>query len=235
MIPSFKNRQANLVEWMDRSDCDPIRLSNTYKNFSLVNRLISRWQSVYRKFIRPDLRVGKPARLLDVGCGGGDIARMICGMAETDGFRLDVTGIDPDSRALVHAHGQPNTKGNLRPHFMRAETSELVSKGEVFDFVISNHVLHHLETEKIPTFLTELKQLASIRVICNDIERSALGYLLFSIATRPFFKNSFIQTDGLMSIRKSFTERELSDLVPEGWHVTRKHPFRILAIYSNHR
>lgn len=242
MFLQFEKRQAELVEWMDRSDCDLEKLTNTYHYFSYVNRFVTRWHTVYSHYIRPYLHPGKTYRLLDVGSGGGDIAQMFFNQAKKDGFKLDVTGIDPDRRALqfakqhtVNHDGNSTTPENgAQLRFIQADTSHYVRNGEKYDFVICNHVLHHLDTESVHPFLSELEQLASICVVCSDIERSKLGYALFSVLTMPFFNNSFIRADGLLSIKKSFRQAELRNFVPEGWSVHRKHPFRLLAVHKAH-
>ena len=259
-------RRADLIEWMDRSDCDPVKLHNTYRYFPVINRLISRWDAVYRRYLRPLLRTGHHVHLLDVGSGGGDITGNIHAWAARDGLRLAVTGIDPDPRAHKYAldrlrrrkkddaaNGTPSdsdppggdmagsgnsptgNSGTPPPlAFLQADTRELRREGRTFDFVTCNHVLHHLKTEEIPGFLDDLASLATRRAICSDIERSAIGYLLFSVATWPLFPNSFIRADGLISIRKSFRVDELRAILPPGWRVKRQFPFRLLLIFDHH-
>lgn len=222
----LSQRQPDLTEWMDRPDCDLTMLHNTYRYFPVINRHISKWDVVYKRYLRPKMTKNRPFTLLDVGSGGGDIARRLHQWAKQEGFRLDVTGIDPDSRALDFA-GSSATNG-LR--FRQLHITELTDTNERFDFVISNHVLHHLPDSRIPSFLKELELLATQRVICSDIERSLAGYALFSVITFPFFPKSFIRTDGLTSIRKSLTFEELKKIIPGNWQVERHFPFRLLAI-----
>ena len=243
----LSTRQSHLTEWMDLPDCPPDKLRNTYRQFPIVNRLISRWDAVYRKWIRPSLQPHRTFHLLDVGSGGGDITHRIWYLAARDGYRLKVTGIDPDPRAWsfateMHA-GSATEKGgdDVSPgrdktanglQFRQATTTSLIELGESFDFVICNHVLHHLMDVDIPPFMEELEQLAGIRVICSDIERSLTGYTLFSLATWPFFPGSFIRADGLISIRRSFTLNELCRMAPDRWKVTRMFPYRLVAIFE---
>ncbi len=253
----LRSRRSDLIEWMDRPDCDPVRLHNTYRYFPVINRLISRWRGVYRRFIRPRLEPGITFRLLDVGSGGGDITKNIHKWAKQDGFLLDVTGIDPDARALEYAMavlkktGAVDDTDNDDTHndharnydtqhvdaaglrFLQTDTATLRKQGKTFDFVICNHVLHHLPENDIFDFLDDLSALASSRVICSDIERSSVGYALFSIATWPLFPNSYIRADGLISIRKSFRPGELRRILPVEWRLIRQFPFRLLAVLDH--
>jgi 2-polyprenyl-3-methyl-5-hydroxy-6-metoxy-1,4-benzoquinol methylase len=229
----LSRREADLVEWMDRPDCDPHRLESTYRRFPWVNRWIAGWGRVYRSALRPLLPRDRPARLLDVGCGGGDIARNLLRWSSEDGFDLRIVGIDPDPRALRFAQHPRDAKPEPRLEFRQATASDLAERGERFDLVITNHVLHHLAPPALPDFLASLQALALRRVVLSDIERSRLGYLLFSAAALPIAGNSYLRTDGLISIRKSYTADELRQVLPSEWRVERHPPFRLWALWDS--
>lgn len=228
--PGLARRRSDLDEWMDRPDCDPVRLANTYRQFPRVNRWIARWPALYRRHLRPLLDPRTPTRLLDVGCGGGDVPRALARQAARDGLLLEVTAIDPDPRGPAFARGDGTPVGGVS--FRQSSTTDLVREGARFDVVICNHVLHHLEPGSVPAFLGELTALATRRVLVSDIERSGVGYLLFSLGTPLLFRNSYIRTDGLVSIRRSFTAAELQAVVPPRWTVERLPPWRLLALWD---
>jgi len=226
-------REPDLVEWMDRPDCDPLRLENTYRRFPWVNRWIAGWARVYRSALRPLLTRDRPFRLLDVGCGGGDIARCLVEWSSQDGFDLQVTGIDPDPRALAFTRRHPTSGSSPNPDFHQATASEWAKRGERYDLVVTNHVLHHLTPTDLPPFLGALQSLACGRVLVSDIERSRLGYLLFSTLALPISGNSYLRRDGLISIRKSYTAPELREVLPSDWRVLRQPPYRLLAVWDH--
>ena len=59
----LSERAESLVELMDDPDCDPQRLARTYRRFGVVNRAISGWGSLYRRYLRPHLAsLDRPAR-----------------------------------------------------------------------------------------------------------------------------------------------------------------------------
>ncbi|CAN5800720.1 class I SAM-dependent methyltransferase [soil metagenome] len=249
MLPPLSSRDPALVEWMDREDCDPERLRNTYRQFPRINRWVARWPSLYQRRIRPALRAiageerglegcerGQPIRLLDVGSGGGDLARALQRWGRRDGFRLEVTGIDPDPRALAFARSGIDAEPGPVVDFRQAWASDLVAAGERYHVVVSNHVLHHLAPANLQEFLADVEALATHRIVMSDIERSAVGYALFSgFAALPAFRNSYIRADGLLSIRRSFTRAELAAQLPRGWRVERSLPFRLVATWEPDR
>lgn len=222
----LRERAAHAVEEMDLPGCDPDKLDRTYAQFALVNRAVSGWRGIYLSQLRPRLRQGVPATLLDIGCGGGDVSVMLSRWAARDGLLLEITAIDPDPRASRFAAERHPDAG---VKFRQATAADLAAEGLSFDLVVSNHVLHHLAEDELPVFLAESAQLCRGRVIHNDLRRSPAAYALFFAGSWPF-TGSYIRQDGLTSIRRSYTAAELQAAAPPGWNVRRRAPFRNLLI-----
>lgn len=221
------SRDIDARELMDDPDVDLRMLERTYERFSLVNAVVSRWKSVYRRDIRPRARRA-PLRLLDVGAGGGDVSRALAAWARRDGLSVTVTALDADARAIRWARERG---GGVE--YRHAFTSELADAGERFDVVISNHLLHHLVGDEFPSLLRDSVALAHDDglVLHRDIARSTFAYWGFAVGTLPFARNllagSFIRDDGLTSIRRSYTAREIAAIVPAGWQVRQAFPSRL--------
>lgn len=222
---------------MDRPECDLDALHRTYRGFGVVNPVVAGWQLTYRALIRPLLvaHAGgstRPVTVLDIGSGGGDVARALLRRATADGFTVHVTALEPDARA----HAWVIDRGSVPGLENRRGTSgDLVREGRRFDAVLSNHLLHHLDAGELDAVLADSEVLAMQRAIHSDIRRSPVAYGLFSagagLAT-PLFPGSFIRGDGLASIQRSYTPDELAAVLRPGWRVQTQPPWRNLAVWD---
>lgn len=223
---SLRERDVALTELMDDPACDPVRLAATYRRFGLVNRLVSGWGGVWRSRLSPHLRsLGRPARVLDLGSGGGDLVVRLDRLARRDGLDVSWVGADPDPRAQAAAavHSGPSVR------FVCTDSTALRAQGETFDAVVSNHVLHHLDATSLPAFADDSLALSSGPVLHSDISRGVLAYGLYAVGITPFASGTFLFTDGLRSIRRSYRRDELAVALGAGWRVDRRSPFRLLA------
>jgi len=221
----LRRRAGALREAMEDPACDAARLRATYAQFAFVNGALSRWRAVFERHILPLARPG--ATLLDVGCGGGDVARRLAAWSAAAGAPLSITGIDPDPRAVAFARSRPAPPW-LR--FRRASLPALAAEGARFDFVVSNHVVHHLAEGEVAGFLEASAAVAAKLAIHNDVRRSDLAYAAFTPLWLAF-PRSFLVPDGLRSIRRAYRPDELAELAPSGWEVRRLEPFRSLLLY----
>lgn len=222
-------RDRELQELMDDPDCDPRRLAATWQRFDTVNRLISGWDTIYRRAIRPVLaRAGGSARVLDLGCGGGDVIARLARRAHADGLAAEWVGADPDARSL------PIARRRTAPGvtFRTADSAMLRAEGERFDIVLSNHVLHHLTDAELTAFADDSLALSRRVVLHADIERSRTAYALYAAGITPLSPGTFLRTDGLRSIRRSYRADELAAALPSnaGWTIRRPVPFRLVAV-----
>jgi 2-polyprenyl-3-methyl-5-hydroxy-6-metoxy-1,4-benzoquinol methylase len=232
-MPLFLTERNNsLTELMDDPDCDIDYLYNTYRHFSIINKSLSGWKHIFNRYILPECKnEERDYSLLDIGFGGGDIPLHLDQLAKKQGIELRITGIETDKRSLNYVSKQ------LFPtsiSFRHQSLKEILESGERFDFVISNHLLHHLLADDVATLCNQSAAIARKKVLFNDLRRSALAWGLFNALTVFGFKKSFIRTDGLISIRKSFSKDELQQLAPSPYVVESLRPFRLLLYLEKH-
>lgn len=235
MRADLSARAADVRELMDDPDADPQMLERTYRRFGAVNAVVSRPGALYRADVRPRALRRRsagaaPLRILDVGAGGGDLCRALAARLRRDRLDAEITALDIDPRAVAWAGAHD---GGAGVGYRCAPAADLVERGERFDVVLSNHVLHHLDDESLAEMLATTRGLVAPHglVAHRDIARSRFGYAAFAVGTWPFagtlLSGSFIREDGLTSIRRSYTVAELVAIAPPGWVVRGGLPSRL--------
>jgi len=222
-------RDYKITELMDDPDCNPVKLLRTYKQFSFVNRMFSNWKKIYKQFILPKLTdKDNIYTLLDVGCGLMDNSRYIQKLAQKDGYKIEITGLDPNSVVSQYFDITVLNEGvKFIPSFLHEIDSTLK-----YDFVISNHLIHHLDNSEITELHHDIANRTIKLAIMNDIHRSVWAYVGFSIITLPYKGWTFIHTDGRRSIKRSLDIEELNSLLPGGWFSENVFPYRLLSVYE---
>lgn len=251
MDPLLRRRSLDEHELMDDPACDPVALARTYRLFAVINPLVSGWRGLHRRVLRAELSRAVEQRghasILDLGSGGGDVARWLAARAHRDGLAVTVTGIDPDPRAHSFATrragrrraGPGRGRAGSRPEapqpvFECAASGELVAQGRRFDVVVSNHVLHHLDDDAVRELLEDTRVLCRGIAVHNDLRRSRAAWIAWWVLTLPLARTrTFVRFDGLLSIRRSRTAAELAALpgvLDEGWSAQRHGLFRAMLL-----
>lgn len=85
-----------------------------------------------------DAGIGKGMRILDVGCGSGDVSFLLCDLVGRDG---EVIGVDHDADSIAIA--RQRTAGHDSPSltFLECELLELPNSVGTFDAIVGRRVL----------------------------------------------------------------------------------------------
>jgi SAM-dependent methyltransferase len=118
------------------------------------------------------LKAEKPRLVLDYGCGGGWLSKLICR------WGFEVVGIDLSKR-LVKVAKFVCREGD----FVVCDAMRLPFRDGAFDFIIGISILHHLP--KLSRAFSELKRVAVFRAVCLFMEPNLLNP--FSAFGRKFF------------------------------------------------
>jgi ubiquinone/menaquinone biosynthesis C-methylase UbiE len=91
--------------------------------------------------------------VLDIGCGTGTLAILIKQSHPT----VNVTGVDPDSRALARATRKAS-RARVTATFDRGFADALPYADGTFDRVLSSMMFHHVPKEEKPSVLAEVRR-----------------------------------------------------------------------------
>lgn len=189
------------------------------------------WRGVRRLL---DGRTPGPLRILDVGCGAGDIPRVLEARLRASGWRprCVLADLHPVTlRIAREALGSAPRPGSFR--FVRLTAAGLPFADGSFDLALSSLTLHHLEHDEAGRLLAELARVSSGRWLVADLRRSrmALG-LVRMLSTTLWRREPLPRVDGPVSVRRAFTPAEVEALLAASGvpgRVVRAGPVRFLA------
>lgn len=176
---------------------------------------INRWLLAYRPLLRwlesLDLRrintqMGEPVRILDVGCGYGDVLRRVERWARESGLAVELTGIDLNPDAVAIAAEASYGSSAIR---WAAIDVFAYAPDRAPHLVVSSLFTHHLADADVVRFLQWMEEHARAGWFVSDLVRHPTPYRLFRLLAWGARLHPFVQNDGPVSIARAF--------VPEDW------------------
>ena len=197
------SRRSHALERMDEP-CSRDTLRACLRDIARSNRWTLGYRPLFRwlnEIARTFPRNPKPLRILDVGCGNGDLLRRVARWAQARHHNVELTGIDlnPDATAIAAEETPPEigiawVTGDVLAYQPAAPP----------DLVVSTLLTHHLSDEQIIAFLYWMEQHARLGWFINDLSRAAIPYHVFRIFARVMRFHPFVQYDGPLSVARAF-------------------------------
>lgn len=149
------------------------------------------------------------AVLLDVGGGCGDGLGTAGRWATGHGVAWQ--GILLDHSAPTLAFASPRSGVPFRP--VRGDGRRLPLADRSVDVAACSLVLHHCAPEDACALLGEMRRVARLGVIVDDLLRSHLGYAGARLMAWALTGNALTRHDGPLSVRRAYTRPEIATLL----------------------
>jgi 2-polyprenyl-3-methyl-5-hydroxy-6-metoxy-1,4-benzoquinol methylase len=224
-----------IPEVMDRPDLDRHEHQHALAGLERINRWSASAGMLWRP-IRQLLRQSSDSSLsvLDVGCGGGDVALALWRKAGAQGSTLEIQGWDLSPVAVEFAQRRAALAGAKIDFCQRDALGP--DWDASYDVIMSSLFLHHLEDDQAIVLLGRMRQCARRLVLINDLRRSRFGWVLAILGTRMLSRSPVVRFDGPISVRRAFTCPEVLTLAERasmtGATIERRWPCRFLFNWS---
>jgi 2-polyprenyl-3-methyl-5-hydroxy-6-metoxy-1,4-benzoquinol methylase len=227
----FSSNRSPESEIMDAGQYTDQELRGDFENIRMANRLLGTYGSMIRdvEVYRKKCEL-KKFSILDVGTGMADIPLELARHFNNNGSRVHIIGIDPNPRAIKIASEFINGQKGIEfePRSIQDFSSE-----EKFDFVISNHTLHHIPDKDIVETFNKMHSLSRCALIISDIYRTRLGKF-GSAMISAFINNRLTSNDTPASVRRALSKSELKRLIStstiRNYRIRYTFPYRYILV-----
>ncbi len=151
----------------------------------------------------------KEVTIVDIGCGNGDMLRALADYATNNNLNFKLIGIDANQFTINHAKELSKQYQNIT--YQCEDIFDDKFKDLKYDIVLCTLTLHHFKDAEIIKLLSVFNENASIGIVINDLQRSAVAYRLFQVLCFVFRLNKMSKEDGLVSILRGFKKDELEN------------------------
>ena len=145
--------------------------------------------------------------IVDVGCGNGDMLRTLAEFGLKNNLKFKLIGIDANNFTVSHAKQLSEKYPNIS--YLCQDIFSKKFLDVKYDIILCTLTLHHFKDDEIVYLLNTFYTTATIGIVINDLQRSAIAYRLFQGLCFVFQLNAMSREDGLVSILRGFKKEEL--------------------------
>lgn len=153
------------------------------------------------------ITLDKEFTIVDIGCGNGDMLRVLADYAQNQNLNFKLIGIDANQFTIKHAEKLSKHYPNIS--YRCEDIFDYNFNSLKYDIVLCTLTLHHFKDEEIIKLMSVFYKNASIGIVINDLQRSSISYRLFQALCFVFRLNKMSEEDGLVSILRGFKKDEL--------------------------
>lgn len=145
--------------------------------------------------------------IVDLGCGNGDMLRLLADYATKNNLKFKLIGIDANLFTIKYAEKLSTHYPNIS--YLSEDIFNEKFKNLNYEIALCTLTLHHFKDEEIIQIMEILNKQSTIGIVVNDLHRNALAYRLFQGLCFVFRLNAMSKEDGLVSILRGFKKEEL--------------------------
>lgn len=201
------SRRSDTAEWLDEPNRDPGELASVLRDLARLNGATLGHLPVLcwlRRAIA-DIPQGQLLRLVDAGCGYGDLLRSIRRWARRRGVAITLCGVDIDPQTVRIARAVTDARDRI--DFAVADVLRFRPAAPV-DLIVSSLLAHHLADRAIVDLLRWMEQTARRGWLVCDLQRHPLPHAAIGLAGKLANLHPRVIDDGQISVARALIRSE---------------------------
>ncbi len=207
--PNF-SRRSDDEELMDDLLCEGPVVEQTLRELHTINTLLGGNQISIEAFKKIATKLDK-VQLVDLGCGGGDILKILANWCRRKGLKAQFMGVDANPNIIAYAEANCADY----PEIQFKPLDVLAPELHELEFNVAHCCLfaHHFQDKELVSLIRQLAIHKGARVIINDLHRHPLAYYSIALLTQLFSKSAMVRYDSKISVLRGFSRGELKQLL----------------------
>ncbi|MEB2773702.1 methyltransferase domain-containing protein [Algoriphagus sp. D3-2-R+10] len=194
-------------ELMDDLNCSGEELNQTLRELKTINRWLggnhvttSGLAKIFRSCPQDSYSVA------DIGCGGGDMIRVMAEWAKSQKKEVNFTGIDANRNIIALATVRLADLSEVSWRVQNVFEPEFSE--EKVDISTCTLFTHHFTDIELVGLLKSLQAKSKLGIVINDLHRHWFAYNSIKILTRLFSKSEMVRHDASLSVLRSFSRND---------------------------
>ncbi len=204
--------RSELEEIMDDLSVSGAVIDQTLKELDTINKWLGGNQITLLGLEKLLMHYNQiELHIVDLGCGSGDMLKLVADWGRKKGVRLKLTGVDANPYIIDHA--RKNAYAYSEIEFKVANILDDSFQQQQFDVIMSTLFTHHFNNQQLRELIKIWRKQARQGIIINDLHRHWLAYYSITAITRLLSKSSMVKNDGPISVLRGFRGKELKQLM----------------------
>lgn len=207
----FENRSEE-KELMDDLECSGEVLAQTLRELKTINRWLGGNHVTTNGLEKiMSLYPQDSYRIADIGCGGGDMIRIMNRWTRGKKKKVDFLGIDANRNIIELAKVRLSDLTNV--HWRVQNVFEPEFPKEKVDIITCTLFTHHFTDGELVSLIRAFREKATLGLIVNDLHRHWFAFHSIRILTKFFSKSPMVQNDASLSVLRSFRKRDFDRIL----------------------
>jgi 2-polyprenyl-3-methyl-5-hydroxy-6-metoxy-1,4-benzoquinol methylase len=211
-MPIDFSKRSEAIEIMDDLTCSGNVVDQTLVELEFINKWLG-GNAVTVDGLNSILSITSKneLRLSDLGCGGGDMLKILATELERRNVSATFTGIDANPNIIEFAK-----KNSAEFPEIRYEALDILSEDfrkREFDLVFATLFFHHFTSTQLIEIFSLLKRQTKVGIVINDLHRHWLAFYSIKLLTSLFSKSSMVRFDAPLSVLRGFKKKELIEIL----------------------
>lgn len=152
-----------------------------------------------------------PYKIMDLGCGGGDMLRLVADWFRKKSIPVILVGVDANPSIISYA--EENSTDYPEISYEQGDVFNLDFRSKDCDIYLCTLFTHHFDEPALEGLLQNLYEHANLGVVINDLHRHWFAYYSIKFITRFFSKSPMVQNDAPLSVLRAFRKDDLLNII----------------------